>query len=58
MKIIILTVIGVFGGDRYSYAVHVKTLEQCYEMAEIELQRKEVSDAVCNSVFIVTKKGE
>ena len=55
MKIIILTIIGTFGGDRYSYAVHVKTLEQCYMMAEEELQRKEVSDAVCNSVFVVLK---
>jgi hypothetical protein len=55
MKIIILSVIGIFSGDHYSYAVHVKTMEQCYEMAEIELQRKEVTEAVCNSVFVVIK---
>ena len=57
MKIIILSVIGTFGGDRYSYAVHVKTMDQCYMMAEKELQRKEVSEAVCNSVFVVLNKG-
>jgi hypothetical protein len=55
MKIIILSIIGTFGGDRYSYAVHVKTMDQCYMMEEIELQRKEVSEAVCNSVFVVLK---
>ncbi len=56
MKIIILTIIRTFGGDRYSYAVHVKTLEQCYAMAEEELQRKGVTEAVCNSVFVVLNK--
>jgi len=55
MKIIILTIIGTFGGDRYSYAVHVQSMDQCYMMAEQELQRKEVSEAVCNSVFVVIK---
>lgn len=48
--IIILTVIGLFGGEKYSYAVKVDSMDKCYDMVSIEMQRKNVTDAVCNKV--------
>ena len=52
-SIIILTVVSMFGGETNSYAVKVDTLDQCYEMVNVEMTREKpvkVLYAVCNTV--------
>jgi hypothetical protein len=51
--IIILTVIGMVGGETHSYAVKAESLDACYDMVNIEMQREKpvkVLYAVCNQV--------
>lgn len=55
--IIVLTVVGLMGGDRYSYVIQVPTMLQCYDMASVEMERNSdnmrVTEAVCNELRII-----
>lgn len=53
MKIIVLTVIGLFSGDRYAHSIATSGWEQCYDMVSIEMERKETIDATCTELVIV-----
>ena len=54
MKIIILTVVGYFGGTEYSYAIQAENMDRCYEMAARAKADPDVKavHAVCNTVRI------
>jgi hypothetical protein len=56
IQIFVMTTILMFGGERQVITIQVPSMDRCYDMAEIELQRRDVEEVFCSKMNIRGRK--